>query len=208
MNTQQAEKAAGRYNPVESIYATPPPGKWPDGRTIKPARPSVLEDIRLNGTSCFAAWIVCQNKKLYLRRYDTREEALEACLHYLATGERPEKKSYRNTAASERKATLKRDRRNAGGEVRYDVSGRIGHGKDARYMHVGSFSTKAEAEVAMKAFESDGTMAKLAQKAPKRRRAVAVPKPRETRGSATIIVPRAPVAATVNPWAARYGKAY
>jgi hypothetical protein len=163
-------------------------------------------------TMTFCAYVrLVGGKKVFLRLYDTRAEAVSACLHYIATGEKPEAKQRRPPNSSERKATIKPDRRNKDGRIRYDIRGRIGHAKEAKYIHVGSFFSREEAEKASKIFEATGQIFCLKRDSAHKGY---IPKPRQPRGlyqprvsqASQVTTQPHPTNAKPNRWAERYGK--
>ena len=68
--------------------------KRPQGRPpVNHDRPNVVRKL-YRGKEQFIAQIRSANaKRTYLRSYDTRQEAEEACRRYLTTGEKPERRN-------------------------------------------------------------------------------------------------------------------
>lgn len=165
----------------------------------------IKADKRKNGIPCFSSVVFIGQQRIYLRRYDTEQEATDAANEFIRTGIKPEPKKRRETGAKYRKATVKAVRRANYQRTRWDVMGRIGHCKEAKKVHVGSFDSREEALAKGAIFEQTGQTFKAGQG--KRLRTMTPkpkaekPKPRETR-QATVVNPP-----PRNPWAERYGRA-
>lgn len=141
-------------------------------------------------------------KKVHVRAgYATREEAQLVGEEFLRTGKKPE--AAPRTRGRERYAAI-REVQLLEGNTRFWVCGRDGQGKEAqRGIHVGSFSTRAEAERAVAAFEATGETVKMNYQGEPRAKREA-PMPRKKKEKPAPEKP-APQAARRNLWAERYG---
>lgn len=160
-------------------------------------KPAVYQDRR--GNKIFFGARVGNT---YLRRYDTREEAVNACWEYIKTGVKPSPKKTRTRATTDRKATLKPVRHNAAGDERWDVVGRIGIGDAAKKISVGTFDSYDEALAKSAIFEQTG------QTFTGRKRTISVNPKRNLTPKQTETPNRLTQPTPVNRWAERYGKKY
>ena len=165
-----------RYPQANSIHAT----QRRTSAAVGVPMPSIHFRRLTDGSEVYDAFVRIGSQKTYLRRYQTREEAAAAVMEFIRTGEKPPAKGSRHSVVTERRATIKKERRNLDGSNRFDVMGRLGRGKEARYIAVGTFSTRAEAEQKAAIFDATGQIFAMP----------AGPKPRRSGGPRTNPVPR------------------
>jgi hypothetical protein len=158
-------------------------------RSIYP-KPYIQEKTRGYG-KCFD--VECAKsgyEKVYLGRHDTREQAIAAYERYLATGEKPAKRTKRYKKPDERTARI-HERKLISEEMRYDVRGkRAGENGKRIETFIGTFGNKAEAEAWKDRFIATGeTSARTPREKPPRVRVCKKKRPLKVGHIPIIIAP-------------------